>query len=74
MESMEMTLMSEDDVRFVDRARGQHRPLSTDDRERMAAIASKRPKVDLEINFDYNSATVTSGAEPQLNNITERRA
>ena len=28
-----MTLMSEDDVRFVDRVRGQHRPLSTDDRD-----------------------------------------
>jgi hypothetical protein len=44
---MEMTLMSEDDVRFFDRVRGQRRSLSTDDRERMAAIASKRPKVDL---------------------------
>jgi hypothetical protein len=69
-----MTLMSEHDVRFVDRVRGQRRSLSADDRERMAAIASKRPKVDLKINFDYNSATVTSRVEPQLNDVTERGA
>jgi hypothetical protein len=69
-----MTLTNEDGVRFVDRVRGQRRSLSADDRERMAAIASKRPKVDLKINFDYNSATVTSSAEPQLNHVTERKA
>ena len=69
-----MTLTNEDGVRFVDRVRGQRRSLSADDRERMAAIASKRPKVDLKINFDYNSATVTSSAEPQLNDVTERKA
>ena len=35
----------------------------------MATIAAKRPKVDLEINFDYNSAAVTPKAEPQLNSL-----
>jgi outer membrane protein OmpA-like peptidoglycan-associated protein len=49
--------------------RGQTRSLSLDDREQMAAIATKRPKVDLEINFDYNSAAVTPKAEPQLNSL-----
>jgi outer membrane protein OmpA-like peptidoglycan-associated protein len=66
--------MSEDDLpqrdlAFVKRVRGQSRSLSTVDREHMAAIAPKRPKVDLEINFDYDSAALTPRAEPQLNNL-----
>lgn len=47
------------------------RSLSAEDREQMAAIAAKRPSVDLEINFDYNSAVVTADAEPQLDNLGE---
>lgn len=61
--------LSSDDLAFVKRVRGQTRSLSLDDREQMAAIATKRPKVDLEINFDYNSAAVTPKAEPQLNSL-----
>ena len=61
--------MSEDDLAFVRRVRGQSRSPSTDDREHMAAIAPKRPKVDLEINFDYDSAALTPRAESQLNNL-----
>ncbi len=61
--------LSSDDLAFVKRVRGQTRSLSLDDREQMAAIATRRPKVDLEINFDYNSAAVTPKAEPQLNNL-----
>jgi len=61
--------MTSDDLAFVKRVRGQTRSLSMDDREQMAALATKRPKVDLEINFDYNSAAVTPKAEPQLNSL-----
>jgi outer membrane protein OmpA-like peptidoglycan-associated protein len=61
--------LSSDDLAFVKRVRGQTRSLSMDDREQIAAIATKRPKVDLEINFDYNSAEVTPKAEPQLNSL-----
>lgn len=61
--------MTEDDLAFVKRVRGQTRPLSLDERDHMAAIATKRPKVDLDINFDYNSAALTAKAEPQLNNL-----
>jgi outer membrane protein OmpA-like peptidoglycan-associated protein len=61
--------LTSDDLAFVKRVRGQTRSLSLDDREHMAEIATKRPKVDLEINFDYNSAEVTPKAEPQLNNL-----
>jgi outer membrane protein OmpA-like peptidoglycan-associated protein len=49
----------------------QSRSLSAADREQMAAIAAKRPSIDLEINFDYNSAAVTARTAPQLNNLGE---
>lgn len=45
------------------------RSLSAGDREQMAAIAAKRPAVDLEVNFDYNSAAITPKSEPQLDNL-----
>jgi outer membrane protein OmpA-like peptidoglycan-associated protein len=61
--------LSSDDLAFVKRVRSQTRSLSMDDREQIAAIATKQPKVDLEINFDYNSAEVTPKAEPQLNSL-----
>jgi outer membrane protein OmpA-like peptidoglycan-associated protein len=61
--------MTSDDLAFVKRVRGQTRSLSLDDREHMAEIATKRPKVDLEINFDFNSAELTPKAEPQLNSL-----
>jgi outer membrane protein OmpA-like peptidoglycan-associated protein len=57
------------DLAFVQRIRGQSRSLSLDDREHVAAIAQQRPKIDLEINFDYNSAALTPRTEPQLNNL-----
>jgi outer membrane protein OmpA-like peptidoglycan-associated protein len=61
--------MTSDDLAFVKRVRGQTRSLSLDDREQMAAIATKRPKVDLEIYFDYNSVELTPKAAPQLNSL-----
>jgi outer membrane protein OmpA-like peptidoglycan-associated protein len=61
--------MDAEDLAFVKRVRGQTRSLSFDDREKLAAIAPKRPKIDLEINFEYNSANLTPAAEPQLNNL-----
>ena len=35
----------------------------------MAEIAAKRPNIDVEINFDLNSADLAPGSEPQLNNL-----
>jgi outer membrane protein OmpA-like peptidoglycan-associated protein len=57
------------DLAFIQRVRGQSRSLSLDDREHVAAIARQRPKIDLDINFDYNSAALTPRTEPQLNNL-----
>jgi outer membrane protein OmpA-like peptidoglycan-associated protein len=61
--------VNSDDLAFINRVRGQTRSLSFDDREHMAAIAPTRPKIDLEINFDYDSAAVNARSEPQLNNL-----
>ena len=61
--------LSDADAAFVHRVRGQSRSLSLDDRQHMAEIAAKRPKIDVEINFDFNSAELTSRAEPQLNSL-----
>jgi outer membrane protein OmpA-like peptidoglycan-associated protein len=63
--------MTPDDLAFVKRVRGQTRSLSLADRDQIAAIATKRPKVDLDINFGYNSAALTPKAEPQLNSLGE---
>lgn len=57
------------DAAFIGRVRGQRRSLSLGERQRMAEIAAKRPKIDVEINFDFNSAEVTPAAEPQLNSL-----
>lgn len=39
---------------------------SADDRAQVAEIAKASPKIDLEILFDYNSATLTQSAWPML--------
>lgn len=57
------------DTAFIQRVRGQTRSLSLGDRQQMAEIAARRPKVDVEINFDFNSAELAPSAEPQLHSL-----
>lgn len=61
--------MSDSDLAFVKSVRGKTRSLSMGDRDHLAAIAAQRPKIDLDINFDFNSAAVTPRAEPQLDSL-----
>ncbi|MGN6308384.1 MAG: OmpA family protein [Xanthobacteraceae bacterium] len=61
--------LSEADSAFIHRVRTQSRALSRADRDQMAEIAAKRPKIDVEINFALDSADLAPGAEPQLNNL-----
>lgn len=61
--------LNDADTAFIQRVRAQSRSLSLGDREQMAEIAAKRPKIDVEINFDFNSADLTPRAEPQLNSL-----
>jgi hypothetical protein len=47
--------------RFVQTIRNRAtRSLSTAEREEIATIAKDKPNIDLEINFDYNSADISN--------------
>jgi outer membrane protein OmpA-like peptidoglycan-associated protein len=61
--------LSADDQKFIDSLRTKRtRSLSAGERERVATIAKERPSIDLEINFEYNSATISRKA---LSSVTE---
>jgi len=46
---------------FVQKIRGRStRSLTISEREEIAAIVKDKPKIDLEINFDYNSAEIST--------------
>ena len=48
------------EVTFLDSVRNRNtRSLSLGEREQIAEIASTKPKIDLEIQFDYNSADIS---------------
>ena len=56
-----------DEKQFVDTLRGrQTRSLTTDERDKITTIAKTKPSIDLEINFEYNSAKISSTAMPQV--------
>jgi outer membrane protein OmpA-like peptidoglycan-associated protein len=49
------------ETKFVSSIRGRTtRSLSASEREEIAAIVKDKPKIDLEINFDYNSAEIST--------------
>src|ERR1700682_1968130 len=51
------------EIHFVDTLRNRKtRSLSLGEREEIAEIASTKPKIDLEIHFDYNSADISKGS------------
>jgi outer membrane protein OmpA-like peptidoglycan-associated protein len=53
--------------RFVQTIRGRAtRSLSLTEREEIATIARDKPKIDLEINFDYNSADISAKSQPSV--------
>jgi outer membrane protein OmpA-like peptidoglycan-associated protein len=56
-----------EDARFVDNLRNRtSRSLSTEEREKILSIAKTKPSIDLEINFEYNAATIGAKAAPQV--------
>jgi outer membrane protein OmpA-like peptidoglycan-associated protein len=56
-----------EETRFVDTLRNRTtRSLTTAEREQITTIAEKKPSIDLEINFEYNSATIGTTASPQV--------
>ncbi len=61
------TARADEETRFVNTLRNRStRSLTSDDREKIAAIAKKKPSIDLEINFEFNSGTIAAQAMPQV--------
>ena len=42
------------------------RSMSTDEREQLLSMTSNNPKIDLEINFDYDSADISAASLPNV--------
>ncbi|ETR78126.1 membrane protein [Afipia sp. P52-10] len=61
------TAKAAEEAKFVDQIRNRTtRSLSIGEREQIAAIAKDKPNIDLEITFDYNSATISQKALPSV--------
>jgi outer membrane protein OmpA-like peptidoglycan-associated protein len=55
------------ETKFVTTIRGRTtRSLSKSEREEIATIVQDKPKIDLEINFDYNSADISAKSLPSV--------
>lgn len=53
--------------KLVQKFRGRSsRSLSATEREEIAAVVKDKPKIDLEINFDYNSADISAKSLPSV--------
>jgi outer membrane protein OmpA-like peptidoglycan-associated protein len=53
--------------KLVQKVRGRAtRSLSVSEREEIASIVKDKPKIDLEINFDYNSADISAKSLPSV--------
>jgi outer membrane protein OmpA-like peptidoglycan-associated protein len=60
----------DEDNRFVDSLRNRAtRSLSLHERQQIAAIAETKPRIDLEIKFDFNSANIARTAVNDLNSL-----
>jgi outer membrane protein OmpA-like peptidoglycan-associated protein len=56
-----------EDVSFVETLRNRKaRSLTSAERDKIASVADKKPSIDLEINFDYNSDIIGTKAAPQV--------
>jgi outer membrane protein OmpA-like peptidoglycan-associated protein len=58
------------EIQFVDTLRNRKtRSLSTGEREEIAEIASTKPNIDLDIQFDYNSAEISKTSMPAVQEL-----
>jgi outer membrane protein OmpA-like peptidoglycan-associated protein len=61
-----------EDQRFINQLRSRsisvqpNQPAAVEEREKIIEIAKDKPKIDLEVNFEYDSAEVTTRAMEQL--------
>ncbi len=59
-----------EETRFVNGLRNRPtRSLTSAERDQIATIAQKRPSIDLEVNFEYNSDRIGPKATPQVTNL-----
>jgi outer membrane protein OmpA-like peptidoglycan-associated protein len=58
------------EIGFVDTLRDRKtRSLSMNERQEIAEIASTKPKIDLDIQFDYNSADISKASMPAVQEL-----
>jgi len=63
------------DNNFINTVRNRAtRSLSMDERNQLDTIAANKPKIDLEINFDYNSASISQGSMSAVQHLGEALA
>jgi outer membrane protein OmpA-like peptidoglycan-associated protein len=56
-----------EETRFVNSLRNRPtRSLTSAERDQIVTIAEKRPSIDLEVNFEYNSDKIGANATPQV--------
>ena len=61
------TAAQEKEAKFVNSLRNRStRSLSLGEREEVAQLAATKPKIDLEIRFDYNSADIAKTSVPSV--------
>ncbi len=59
-----------DEARFINTLRNRPtRSLTTVERTQIASISDNKPKIDLEINFEFNSATIGTRAAQALTDL-----
>ncbi|MDH2386703.1 OmpA family protein [Bradyrhizobium sp. CER78] len=59
--------LNAEQAKFVQSVRGRAtRSLSSTEREEIATIVQDKPKIDLDINFDYNSADISAKSLPSV--------
>ena len=61
------TAKAAEEARFINQIRNRTtRSLSSGERNQIAAITEEKPKIDLEITFEYNSANISQKALPAV--------
>jgi outer membrane protein OmpA-like peptidoglycan-associated protein len=61
-----------EETKFVNTLRNRPtRSLTVTERDQITSIAKKRPSIDLEVNFDYNSDNIGTKAMPQVTALGE---
>jgi outer membrane protein OmpA-like peptidoglycan-associated protein len=64
------TARAAEEARFINTLRNRPtRSLTTVERNQVASIADSKPKIDLEINFEFDSATIGTKAEQTLRDL-----